>query len=246
MIPKIIHYAWFGSEIPDSIQIRVNSWKEQLPDWKFMFWNEKNFDISSFTFSSEMYRTKNWGFIADELRYSVVNKYGGFYLDTDMIIKKSLNPLLNNHMVWGFLYDNSIATGFFGSEPNQELLSDILKMYRDEKYHSIYTEIRSMTSNPIISKLFLEKYNSFKTNGKKQIIEPGIVIYPRDYFTYNSRNSDANFAEHLFDNSWGEKNMGVYGFTKYEFKKLFPYLWAQISAYRGIKSAEADGVPLQH
>ncbi|WP_252902710.1 glycosyltransferase family 32 protein [Paucilactobacillus hokkaidonensis] len=133
MIPKIIHYAWFGSSIPEKIQLRVEKWKRIMPSWEFKLWNEGNYDLKRFEFSSCMYEKGKYGYVADELRYDVLNKFGGFYLDTDIIIKKDLSVFLNNDMVWGFLYDNSLATGIIGSKPNQRLLSDILEVYSGKK-----------------------------------------------------------------------------------------------------------------
>ena len=52
MIPKIIHYAWLGPSMPDYAKSRVNEWKEKLPDWEFMFWNEDNYDFNKFKFTS--------------------------------------------------------------------------------------------------------------------------------------------------------------------------------------------------
>lgn len=244
MIPKIIHYAWFGSELPEKVQLRVNTWKKVMPDWDFKFWNEKNYDLGRFEFSYEMYKQKKLGFVTDELRYDVLNEFGGLYLDTDMIIKKILDSILNHNMVWGFQYDNSLATEIIASQPNQKLLQDILNVYDGSKFPDIHKQLNDMTSNPIITKIFLNEFDAFKTNGVEQLVGSDIMIYPKDYFIYLSRNSDANYAEHLFDNSWGSNSQGIYGEFKLLYKKLFPYSWAKISAKRGITSAEIDGIPL--
>lgn len=245
MIPKIIHYAWFGSEIPSYIDTRINEWKKVLPEWRFILWNENNFDINRYAFTRQMYKEKKLGYAADELRFDVLYRYGGFYLDVDMLLKKDLTSLLNNKMVWGFQYDNSILTSMIGSEPNQELLSYILDVYEGRRYPELQEQSFLMTSNPFITKILMREYTSFRTNGKYQKISPGIVVYPKDYFTYPSKDKVGNFAEHLFDNSWGSGNQGFYGSFKSRFKHYLPYTWARISASRGVKSAEKDGVPLQ-
>lgn len=243
MIPKIIHYAWFGSSIPPFVQKRVQSWKEILPDWEFKQWNEDNYDLSKFSFSSKMYSENNLGFVADELRYDVLYEYGGFYLDTDMIIKKNLEPLLNNKVVFGFLYDNSIATGMIGSVPKSVILRDILNVYDGKLFPEITKQLFSMTSNPIVTKILMKEFPNFKTDGSSQILQDGMVIFPKDFFSYPSRNQNANFAEHLFDNTWGTNNQGIYKNGKVFIRKHFPYFFATISAHRGVKSAERDGVP---
>lgn len=244
MIPKIVHYAWFGSELPDTVQSRVEEWQEMLPGWEFKFWSEKNFDIDQYAFSSKMYHQGNLGYAADELRYAVLYQYGGFYFDTDMIVKKSLEPLLKHKMVWGFQYDNSLLTSFFGSEPGHPALKNILAVYAEEQYPELKDDKYHMTSNPFVTKIFLKSFPDFKTNGERQVLDSDLIVYPRDYFSYQSRNSEANYMQHLFDNSWGSANQGLKGRSKALFKQLMPYLWADISAKRGIKSAEADGVPL--
>lgn len=245
MIPKIIHYAWFGSKIPQNVQERIDNWKKFIPDWQFKLWNENNYDLRKSKFSNDMYEKSKFGYVTDELRYDVLNKFGGFYLDTDIVIKKKLDPFLDANMVWGFLYDNSLETGIIGSIPNQKVLQDILDVYNGSKFPDIYDNLYHMTSNPIVTKIFMNEFNCFKTNGKKQVIDSKIMIYPKDYFTYCSKRDNANYAEHLFDNSWGVKNKGIYGKTKFIYKKLFPYSWAKISAKRGIKKAKIDGIPLE-
>lgn len=233
MIPKIIHYAWFGSKIPKVVEDRVDDWKKILPDWKFICWNEDNYDIHKFDFSGKMYDQKKYGYIVDELRYDVLYQYGGFYLDTDMVIKKSLDCFLDKKMIWGFMYDNSISGGMIGSEPKQQFLKYLLNSYSGEINKDIQNYLYKYTSNPIITELFLRKFSDLKLNNTKQELEDGIYLYPKDYFTYMSKNKNANYAEHLFANSWGTKNSGIYGFSKKVYKTMFPYKFAEISAKRG-------------
>lgn len=68
MIPKIVHYAWFGREIPIEVEERVQRWKQILPDWEFKLWDEENWDFSQYSFSKQMYETKNWAYLTDVLR----------------------------------------------------------------------------------------------------------------------------------------------------------------------------------
>lgn len=69
MIPKIIHYAWFGTKPPAFVEARVQEWREKLPDWEFKFWNDQNFDLSQYAFSEKMFQAGKLGYAADELRY---------------------------------------------------------------------------------------------------------------------------------------------------------------------------------
>lgn len=236
MIPKIVHYAWFGSEVPFSIQKRVDNWKLLMPDWKFILWNEDNFDLSRFSFSQEMYKKRKLGFVADELRYYVVNKYGGFYFDTDILVKKNLKTFLNKKTVWGYQYDNSLLTAFFGSEPSQDVFDYILDVYKGKELPKMQNFLYDYTSNPIVTEILKEYYPKFKNNGSFQELEKNSYIYPKDYFAYLSKNKKANFTEHLLDNSWGKERGNMYMMLKKIYKKTFPYCFSNISSYRGKKS----------
>lgn len=235
MIPKIVHYAWFGSKVPSFVQKRVNNWQTLLPNWKFVLWNEDNFDLSKFKFSQEMYNNGKLGFVADELRYYVVNKYGGFYFDTDILVKKNLAPFLDKKTIWGYQYDNSLLTAFFGSEPSQDVFEYILDVYKGKELPELQNYLYDYTSNPIVTQILKEYYPNFKNNGQFQELEKNSYIYPKDYFAYLSRNKKANFTEHLLDNSWGKKRNNIYTTFKSMYKTTFPYNFARISAYRGKK-----------
>lgn len=232
MIPKIIHYAWLGPTMPDYAKKRISEWKKELPDWRFMFWNENNYDFNKFEFTKQKISNQEWGYAADELRYDVLNKFGGFYLDTDMIIKKDLTPFLEKNLVMGFMYDNSLLTSFIGSESNNKILQNILKMYANTDFNDLKNNV---TNNPLVTFYFLNHFNNFKLNGKTQELIPGHFIYSKDYFCYPSKNKKANYAEHLFDNAWNHGNAykGIKGIVKRDLRKLAPVTYGKISNYRG-------------
>lgn len=58
MIPKIVHYCWFGSEIPEIIKQRVKQWKSVLPDYEFILWSENNFDVVDNQFTKKCMKKK--------------------------------------------------------------------------------------------------------------------------------------------------------------------------------------------
>lgn len=243
MIPKIIHFSWFGSEKPEAVLQAIESWKKIMPDWQIMEWNEKNWDVNQYPFARQMFDQKKWGYIADPIRFDVVNRFGGVYMDTDMLLHKPLDSLLTNTNVWGFQYDNNLHTGLFAGEKNSPLLIEILKMYKDEAYHDIHKMIWTEVSNPVITRMFMEIYPDFKLNGKKQIIGNGTtVVFPKDYFVYLSHNKDANYAEHEFANSWGNARIGSREFVRQLYKIIFGKVsWAKKSAERGRLRSEKEG-----
>lgn len=245
MVPKIVHYAWFGSEKPLPIIQRIERWKKILPEWEFKEWNESNWDLDEYTFSKEMYQSGNLGYVADPLRFDVLNKFGGVYLDTDMEINKDLQDFLNHKMTIGFMYDNSILTSMIISEPNVPILETILDTYSGNIYKDIHEDMYKMTSNPVVTKILKREYPDFKLNGQEQTLKDDIKVLPLDYFAYPSRNKSRNYAEHMFMNSWGTGNVGLRGTVKHLFKSIAPYSFAKISQKRGIKSAKKDGLILE-
>lgn len=78
MIPKIIHYCWFGgSEKPDIVKKCIASWKKFCPDWEIKEWNESNFDTSILPYMKEAYEMKKWAFVSDVARLLIIYQSGG-------------------------------------------------------------------------------------------------------------------------------------------------------------------------
>ena len=85
MIPKIIHYIWFGGKpFPNKVLKGRESWHKYLPDYEFKLWNEETFDVNSVEFTKQAYANKKWAFVSDYVRMYALNKFGGWYLDTDI------------------------------------------------------------------------------------------------------------------------------------------------------------------
>ena len=103
MIPKIIHYCWFGrSDKPNSFYEYLESWKKYLPDYEIKEWNEDNFDISSCKYVEQAYNAKKYAFVSDYVRVYVLELEGGIYFDTDVEVRKPFDVLLNNHFFIGY------------------------------------------------------------------------------------------------------------------------------------------------
>lgn len=99
MIPKIIHYCWFGkNDKPKEVKKCLKSWEEYLKDYEIVEWNEDNFDIFNNNYAKEAYEAKKYAFVSDYVRAYVLEKYGGFYLDTDVEVFKSFDELLEKNV----------------------------------------------------------------------------------------------------------------------------------------------------
>ncbi len=119
MIPKTIHYCWFGrNPKPKLAEKCIRSWKRRCPDYEIIEWNEDNYDISSAPlFVRQAYEKKKWGFVPDYIRLDLINRFGGIYLDTDVEVLKRLDCFLENKSFFGLENNKYVALGLgFGAE----------------------------------------------------------------------------------------------------------------------------------
>lgn len=101
MIPKIIHYCWLGdSEFPELVKKCIQSWKKKMPDWEFILWDKNCLKDLNSDWVNEAYSTKKYAFAADYIRLYAVNKFGGFYLDSDVEVLKNFAPLLDSPYIF--------------------------------------------------------------------------------------------------------------------------------------------------
>ena len=104
-IPKVIHYCWFGGNpLPPLAQKCIASWKEYCPDYEIIEWNETNFDLNFNAYVQEAYQAQKWAFITDVVRLYVLCHYGGIYMDTDVEVLKSLDPILSYNGVLSLIH----------------------------------------------------------------------------------------------------------------------------------------------
>lgn len=147
MIPKIIHYCWLSNDpIPEKLQEYMKSWKEKLPDYEFKLWNFDCFDINSSQWVKEAFEAKKYAFAADYIRLYAVYNYGGIYMDMDVEVIKSFNPLLNNDYLLGYENQIGIEAGIFGASPKADWVKLILDYYQNK---SFYREDGTQNTTPL-------------------------------------------------------------------------------------------------
>ncbi|MCR0182866.1 hypothetical protein MKC97_08145 [[Clostridium] innocuum] len=211
-IPKIIHYCWFGgSTKPDYVIKCIESWKEILPEYEIIEWNEDNFDIGYCVFSREAYEMKKYAFVSDITRLYALFHYGGIYLDTDVEVIKSFNDILENRScILGYEIGDKIATSFIAAEKNNEMIGKFLKIYNEKKFISENNEQNIIPNVNYLTNLLLDR--GLKLNGQYQELSNGIVVYPSTYFSpfdYINCVDDSNeqtYCIHHFAVSWLNKS----------------------------------------
>lgn len=181
MIPKIVHYIWFGGNpYSDKIQKCIDSWHKYLPEYEFMLWNEDTFNIDeSCDYVRQAYANKKWAFVSDYVRVWALNKYGGVYLDTDVEVRKSLDNFLGHNMVLG-TDELGHLTAFMASSPNQPLWQDILELYHSMQFVNPDGSFNMTVNNSYLENRLAEY--GYKIANEMQHLDKDIEVYPDDWF----------------------------------------------------------------
>ncbi len=180
MIPKIVHYCWFGkNEMPEKVKYCIKSWEKYLSNYKIMLWNEENFDVTICKFTEQAYKLKKYAFVSDYVRIYALIKYGGIYLDTDIEVIKSFDDLLYERVILG-LDEGGNLTALMASEKEHNYFKMILKHYNQHEFIKKDNSLDTTPNNILLQKkLFNYKY---VMENKYQQLADGITIYPDDYF----------------------------------------------------------------
>jgi len=213
MIPKIIHYCWFGpSEKNDEILSCVESWKKTCPDFKIKEWNELNFSFEEYPFASRCYNEKKWAFVSDYVRLHVLYENGGFYLDTDMLLLQSLEPLTYHTCVLGEEKSGIISAGMIGVEDHHPFVANCKSFYDNNPQETI-----------TIPRVLSQVFESYADKSSLTVLPPK-TFYPFDsehIKEFHGQNLGPDVVGvHLWHYSWGSplnkffKKLGVYGFGK--------------------------------
>ena len=207
-IPKTIHYCWLGrNPKPKSVQKCIESWKKYCPDYEIIEWNEDNLDISSHLYSKQAYDAKAWAFATDYFRLWIVYTYGGIYLDTDVQIIKSLDPLLKNKAFIGFESEEQINSGLgFGAVAGSQFLYEQMKVYESLVFRN---EDGTLNRRPAPEYL-TETARAFgltNDTGKLQTVldavcYPKEYFSPKDYFTGRTRITRNTYTIHHYSSTW--------------------------------------------
>ena len=207
MIPKKIHYCWFGGNpLPDDVRKYIATWKEYCPDYEIIEWNEQNFDIRCNDYVREAYEAKKWAFVADYARLKVLYDFGGIYMDTDVELVKSFDNLLNCQAFMCFENDRSVSIGTLGAEKNSSLVLEFLSVYQNRHFLKKNGSYDTTTNLKIVTKILTQNHG-LKTNGNMQILGD-VYIYPMDYFIAKSyrlgwiQRTNNTYAIHHYSASW--------------------------------------------
>ncbi len=210
MIPKKIHYCWFGRGAKQKLALKcLASWRKFCPDYEIIEWNEDNVNLEEYPYLKWCYENRKWAFLSDFVRLLAVYKHGGIYLDTDVEVIKSFDDLLDCQAFYGFETDDFVNSGHaFGAEAKHSSVLSMIKQY----------EQLTANKNGDFELISCPKLNTeallplgLKQNGKYQELIDGTIIYPAEYFNpYNDPTgilsiADRTYSIHWYSKSWISK-----------------------------------------
>lgn len=190
-----------------------------MPDYEVIEWNETNFDITQHPWLEKMHTSGKYAFASDWARLQVLREHGGIYLDTDVEVKKPLNPFLHHRMFWGFEYDCYLATCIIGSEPGHPLLDLLLADYD--------TRNDAPINNAVVTRLFLRHFPTFRLTNAQQKLDGDVLVFEKEYFSVPSSDSAKNFSRHHGSNLWKDGARSAS-----PLKKLIRNLLGEVYYYR--------------
>lgn len=210
MIPKIIHYCWFGhGPLPELAQRCLASWQKYLPEYKIMRWSEENFDLKTAPrYVREAYYARKYAFVSDYVRLYALYHYGGVYMDTDIEVLKPLDQFLVHPAFTGFEDDDWLLTGVIGAEKGSRWVEAQMEYYHNPKrsFYKIDGRTDETPNTRIVTHYMLNK--GLVLNNTRQDFEGLITIYPTDWFCPKSPGTGkTQFTEnthtiHHYAGSW--------------------------------------------
>lgn len=228
MIPKIIHYCWFGGQpLPKLAEKCLSSWKKFLPDYEIKEWNESNFPLDNYIFAREALENKKFAHVSDVCRLHALKFEGGVYMDTDVEILKTLNSCLHHSAFSGFENDDFVPTGIMASVKGGTWVSDLLAYYQNKSFVNSDGSLETMSNTSIITNLMLAK--GFKMNNRFQEVKDYVAFYPNDYFCPKSyKTGRINLTQnsiciHHFAKSWIPFKDKYQNIIKMKLMNLFGY-----------------------
>lgn len=222
MIPKIIHYCWFGrNPLPELAVKCIASWKKFLPDYEIKEWNEDNFDVNIIPYTAEAYQAKKYAFVSDYARFWILYKYGGLYFDTDVEVIKPMDDIIargpfmgcENEVGSGGATALAVAPGLgLGVNPGLGLYKEMLDLYETLHFKKDKGGYNTTTVVEYATKLLCNHGLLNKSN--IQVIA-GVFIYPKEYFcpidykTGKMEITDKTVSIHHYLASWQTRGMKI-------------------------------------
>lgn len=207
MIPKIIHYCWFGDNPLSETAIKcIESWRKYCSEYEIKEWNENNYNVNTILYTSQAYKAKKYAFVSDYARFDILYRYGGVYFDTDVEVLKPIDEIIEKGAFFGTERRGSVNAGLGMAAPaHNTLYAEILDSYKKSNFIKSNGNMDLTTIVERVSAI-LEKYGLTKDDTIQTVKD--ITVYPIDYFNPKDIMTGVitvtshTYTIHHFDASW--------------------------------------------
>ncbi len=176
MIPRVIHYCWFGHRpLPRLARRCVASWQRHFPGYEIRRWDETNYDVNTIPYTREAYAQGKYAFVSDFARFDILYRHGGLYFDTDVEVIRPFDDLLAIGPFMGMEEAIGVAPGLgLGAEAGHPLYKEVLELYRTLSFEDETVTVVTHTTDVL-------RRHGFTPKDEPQLV-CGLWIYPNDYF----------------------------------------------------------------
>ena len=206
MIPRKIHYFWFGGKKTPLAERCIASWRKFAPGWELCEWNESNCDVSHSAFAAAALAAGKYGFVPDHLRMEKVAEEGGVYFDTDVELLRPIDDLVADGPFFACESDSPrvINPGLgFGAERDDPVCKAIAKEYETMSFDPA---CHVSQTSPVIATKVLACF-------PERRCLPACVLNPKGGVAGNVRISPDTVGIHHFAASW------------FNWKQRLAYIW---------------------
>jgi mannosyltransferase OCH1-like enzyme len=225
MIPKTIHYCWFGlGKLPPLACKCIASWRNFLPEYEIVEWNERTFNVQSNRYVREAYQNRKYAFVSDFVRLYALYHHGGIYMDTDVEVLQPLDKFLIHEAFSGFESPQHVPTGIMASVKGQRFIGELLSAYEDRNFVNSDGTLDYITNTLVITNSALR--HGLKPNGAEQEVN-GMMFYPPEYFcpydvdTGVKAISSNTYCIHWFAKSYVQPHLRLRSSLTRPFHRLF-------------------------
>lgn len=218
MIPKILHYIWFGgSPLPELEEQCLASWHQHMPDWQIMRWDESNFDVAAAPlYVRQAYEARKFAFVSDYVRLWALEQYGGLYMDVDFEVYRSFDELMDKYAAFAGYEGskrNPVMQGVIASEAHGAWVKDMLSTYETRPFIKADGSLDMYPNTQYFTDRLISQ--GFKNDGveKDVYVESKFFLHVLPVWAFcpvlttgEDLRTEETYCEHLGESSWATNN----------------------------------------
>lgn len=207
MIPKIIHFVWVGTQPkPDLVNQCIASWKKYCPDYEIMEWGNEVLEQINNLYVHQAFENKKWAFVSDYIRLWALNKYGGFYFDSDLEITANIDKFRKNKFITGYESLHNYVfpfTAFMGASRGSVIIQKLLSEYDGLEFINPDGTLNMTTNTVRVSRFFENNYGlRAPYSGTEQTLLGKDGVIEPSWFFCTPVDGKENYSIHHFNGSW--------------------------------------------